>query len=114
MLGFALTPNIAFACSAKVEKACCKKEKSTKKETETESKNCCKKAKQQSNDEEDCDGKCGDKSCHCPTIDSSFILPLFFQINNDFYFSNKNQKISYVKTYLSSGFHNIWSPPNIS
>ena len=110
IIGFALTPNLASACSAKAEKVCCKKEKTKK----IDSKNCCKKAKQQSNDKEVCDGKCGDKSCHCPTIDSSFIIPLFFQINNDFYFSNENQKLSYVKTYVSSGFYNIWSPPNIN
>jgi hypothetical protein len=121
-LGIFLTPTQSYACgthSAKAEKSCeespcCKKEKSNK----TEKKDCCKKSKSQTKQSEkkkDCEGKCGENSCHCPTFNFAFTLPFVAELtNNNFEIFGKKQKFYDKKAHLSSGFVSIWTPPNIS
>lgn len=110
ILGFFLTPSMTFACGSKTEKSCCEKKISKKSDT----KDCCKKNKQEPNDKDDCGGKCGSKSCHCPAFHFSIITSFSQEnSNNTFSLSEEKQKISYLETYLSSGFYSIWTPPNI-
>lgn len=109
LLGFFLTPTASYACSQKsndTEMPCCKDDNS-----ETEKKGCCQK-NDTDNESNDCDGKCGNSSCHCPTSAISFIVPDC---------TGFSQRISHITkptnyygvTYTSSGFYSIWTPPNI-
>lgn len=110
IFGFALTPSVTFACGSKTEKSCCKKENSKKSET----KDCCKKDNQHSNDKDDCGRECGDNSCHCPAFYFSLTTSLFQESANiNFDFLDEKQNFFHIETYLPSGFHSIWTPPNI-
>jgi hypothetical protein len=110
VFGFALTPNITFACGTKSEKSCCKKNTSKKQSK----KDCCKKSKNHSNEKDDCGGKCGNKSCQCPAPNLALTIPTFFEISNKNYdFSDEKQKFHHFQIFLSSGFYSIWTPPNI-
>ena len=116
MLGSMLAPGTALACGFKVDKPCCKKETPKQHSTEKPDTNdCCKKSQHHSEDKDDCGGKCGDNSCHCQSLNSSFVLPLFFEIGNDNLDPlSEVQKFSHVGTHLASGFCSIWTPPNRS
>lgn len=110
IFGFALTPNITFACGTNSEKSCCKKENAKK----SDKKDCCKKNKNHSNDKDDCGGKCGDKTCHCPAPNCGLSIPAIFEISkNNYDFSDDKQKFHHFQLYLSSGYYSIWTPPNI-
>ena len=105
VLGFSIMPNIVSACGSETEETCCKKENTS---------DCCKKDNSDSNEEDDCGGNCGDKSCYCPTIHFNFITSIFqININKIFAFFEEKQQLTPTETYISSGFYSIWSPPNI-
>ncbi len=112
ILGIVWIPSIAFACGSASEKSCCKKDKSVK-DLDKKIKDCCKKDKKHPNDKEDCGGKCGKTSCHCPLLHPSLLLPSIPEISyKNFVSLLEKQKFSYIKTYLSLGFYSIWIPPN--
>lgn len=110
-MGITLIPAVSIACSSKSHKSCCQKPLAK----ESIQKDCCKKnknAKKTSHD--DCNGKCGDSSCQCPSSNSNTTIPNLFQINGiHFKFSGEELNFSTVEAYLTSGFISIWLPPKI-
>lgn len=110
MLGFFL-PTSTYACGTKTEKACCKKEKTSK----TEKKDCCN-GKHSKDKDNSCGGKCGHSNCTSSTS-MNFSLISTFEIDftsTNFYFSSEKQKFYISKTFISSGFSSIWLIPKIS
>ena len=110
-LGIFSTPMLTYACgtkSTKTEKSCCKKTKSSKKD-------CCKKNKSHNDkDNNECDGKCNNSNCSCPTVHFAFALPFYAEIKAKTYFAeSKKTKLYYNENYLSDGYVSIWTPPNI-
>ena len=106
----ALLPSVAAACKVKVEKSCCKMEK-----TNSGEKDCCKKSDAHSKDKADCSGKYGEKSCLPSTFHFNGLTTIYQENNFELFNSAaQKQKFSCIKTDLSSGFYSIWSPPNIS
>ncbi|MFV8368370.1 hypothetical protein [Flavobacterium sp. LB2R40] len=111
VLGFFMTPSIAFACGAKIDKACCKKEYSSEKDK----KECCKKAQSsKEKSHEGCNGACKNITC-------SSILYLgltsfsYSDLNHQlFHFSTEKQNYYYSEIFISSDFRSIWLPPKIS
>jgi hypothetical protein len=113
-LGFFATPTLTYACgteTTKTEKSCCKKSKTEK----NSKKDCCKKSNSKSDKENnDCDGKCKNSNCCCPTTHFAFALPFYVEIKGKTYFTEgKKTKLYYNENYLSDGFTSIWTPPNI-
>ncbi|MGV9004330.1 hypothetical protein [Flavobacterium sp.] len=108
-LGFFLLPNLNYGCGAKVEKKCCKQETSSK----IENKECCN-GKDSNKKDKPCGGKCGHSNCTASSVSLSIISPDEFKINaSAFDFSTEKPKIYNSKTFISSGFTSVWSPPNI-
>ena len=112
MLGFFMTPSVAFACATKTEKACCKKESSSKKDQ----KDCCKKEKKSDESSHDgCKGACKDVSCGSSTIYLGLTSAFYTELSNQvFIFSTKKQNYYYSEIFISSHFRSIWLPPKIS
>ena len=113
-LGFFATPTLTYACgteTTKTEKSCCKKSKTEK----NSKKDFCKKSNSKSdNENNDCDGKCKNSNCSCPTTHFAFALPFYVEIKAKTYFTEgKKTKLYYNENYLSGGFTSIWTPPNI-
>ena len=110
MLGFFLTPTLIYACDKpveKTEKSCFKKETS-----QSDKKDCCKSHSQKDKNDDDCNGKCKNSTCHCPTAPLTLALPFVAEIKYHNFFLEKIT-IAYTITYISSGFHSIWQPPKI-
>jgi hypothetical protein len=112
LVGFLLMPIKTFACGSNSEKNSCKKEVSSKKNTES----CCKRDKNSENKSENgCAGKCGHSKCGCPAASNGFTL--IYEINfknNSFDFSTEKQKYTHLQTFISSGFYTLWLIPKIS
>lgn len=111
-LGFLASPSVTYACgSNQIENTntCCQKE------SKGEIKECCKKHKDsKEKNDNDCDGKCGNSSCHCVPIHITFHLPNKGKIELDSVFNEIEVVSSYYnESYISSGFYSIWTPPNI-
>jgi hypothetical protein len=101
IFGFTLIPNTNYACSTIAEQ-------STKEA-------CCKEKKHSTSEHKNCTGNCGNKTCHCPTLQLTFLKIVAQEIKNFvFDFQNLEQKTSYQEYYRCSGFHTIWQPPKIS
>lgn len=121
--GFFLMPAWSYACGTgtdKTEMSCCEQgqtdQSCCEQETVTGAEACC---SSQEPGEETCDsrcgGACGQGSCHCPIVHSSFALPVFsFELehNKSRYFLQK-VKFHEKEFYLSSGFYSVWLPPKI-
>ncbi len=111
MFGFFLTPTLTYACGKshpKTEKSCCDKKTSL-----TDKKDCCKnKSSYNQKDNDDCEGKCGHSSCHCPSVCFGFI-PSTSEFKYDLLVVAQNQFFLYSDPYISSAFHSIWQPPKI-
>ena len=131
MLGFFLMPTLSYACGKDHKKnaqshtaathsqttisigskanSCC-----DKKTSQTEKKDCCKnKHSQNNNDNDDCNGKCGNSSCHCPAVAFGFIL-YSSELKYNLAIVPQKQFFLYSDPYISSGYHSIWQPPKIS
>ena len=114
ILGSFAKPSMTYACgmsAAKTEKSCCKK-----KNAELNKKNdCCKNDKTSSHKNDDgCSGKCKNPSCKCPLVHFSYILTFFTEVKTKPFFAESERSKFYdKKTYISSGFYSIWTPPNI-
>ncbi len=112
MLGFFMTPSVAFACGTKTEKACCKKESSSKKEQ----KDCCKKEKKSNESSHDgCNGACKNISCSSSAFQLGLTSAFYTELNKQvFSFSTERQNYYYSEMFISSHFRSIWLPPKIS
>lgn len=110
-LGLFSSPTLSYACGTKTEKSCCKKETTSK----TVKKDCCngKNSKDQDNS---CGGKCGHSNCTSSTsMNFSLISTFEIDFNSiNFDFSSEKQKFYNTKTFISSGFSNVWLIPKIS
>ena len=108
---FFIMPVEVYACetsNVKVEKSCCKKNKSVKKIE----KDCCN--KKSINQEKNCRGKCGHSNCVSSTTNYSLVPSIYFELNTiNFVCQIERQKFYFLKNHISSGFYSIWSPPNI-
>mgnify|MGYP007002410068 FL=1 len=111
LIGFFLTPTDTYACGSKsenIENTCTKQSN-----TETEKKDCCDTEKGQCGKHgKDCDGKCGNPACHCPTNCTNFTITFFDGFSGITIIVNK-PNFYYQDTYYSSGFLSIWQPPKI-
>lgn len=112
VFGFFMTPSIAFACKTKSEKACCKKEVSSK----TGKADCCNKEKAAKNkNHEGCNGACKDISCSNSTVYLGLTSLFYTDLNNKILrFSSEKQNYYYSEIFISSDFRSIWLPPKIS
>lgn len=111
MLGSYLTPTLSYACekaTETIEISCCKKENA-----QADTKDCCKQSSSsKGTSDDDCSGKCGNASCHCPGAKITIALPFIFGQKSTPTFVEK-QSIHYTETYVSSLFRSIWQPPKI-
>jgi hypothetical protein len=113
LVGFIVNPTEVYACgtkSVKIEKSCCKEKLSNKKE----SKSCCD-SKSTDNEDNSCNGKCGNSNCTTSaSVGSSiFVYNEIEFTNTNFDFSIKKSKIHYSENLLSDGFTSIWLIPKI-
>lgn len=106
-----MTPTDTYACgsaSEKIENTCNKPSDSN-----TKKKDCCDKENGQcTKDGKNCDGKCGNSACHCPSNSISFTIPFFAQLTKVKVIPSKSN-FYYQEIYYSSGFLSIWLPPKI-
>lgn len=106
MLGFLLTPEISYACDSK---------KSSNKEVSSKERNCCA-DHDKSKNSQDCNGKCGDKSCGCASgcIAGATVLQSidFPTVTIPAYYFKAN--FHYPQNLISSGFNSLWLIPKIS
>lgn len=111
LIGFFLTPVQSYACgteSEKIETSCDKQS-----DSDVGKENCCDTEKVLCGAHgKDCDGKCGDSNCHCPSSSISFTIPFFAQLSQTKIIVSK-PKFYYQEAYYSSGFLSIWLPPKI-
>jgi hypothetical protein len=106
IMGVSSLPFKPMACGSRTEKSCCTKK--------SEMKECCKKSKKKSEENHKCGGKCKDKSCNCPVSSLSFTLPITIEIHKKNWGTTiEKQKFNPLTLFPSSGFSNIWTPPNI-
>ncbi|MBK6611133.1 MAG: hypothetical protein IPI59_00175 [Sphingobacteriales bacterium] len=111
LIGFCLTPSETYACGSKSENT--ENTYSKKSDTEKENKAFCDTEKGQCNNHgKDCDGKCGNPNCHCPTYYANFTVPFFVQFSGIKLNPNK-PNFYYQESFYSSGFISIWLPPKI-
>lgn len=100
-------PGTSFACGTsnpKSEHSCCKNENSDKK-------NCCGDS-QKDDENKECNGECGNSSCHCPTILLNFISPPSTQYLV-VYSQSVDEKFYYQEGHYPSSPCSIWLPPKI-
>ncbi len=112
VIGFFLTPEQSYACGTKSNKI----ETSSTKQPDSgiEKKDCCDKEKGQcGKNGKDCDGKCGNPACHCPTNCINFTIPFFAQYSPIKVMLSK-PIFYYQETCYSPGLLSIWLPPKIS
>lgn len=112
LTGFFLTPAQSYACGTESDKT----ETSCNKQADAEADNnetCNNETEHCGKHGNDCDGKCGNPSCHCPTNGINFTVPFFVQLSQvKVIFIKPN--FYYQETHYSSGFRSIWLPPKIS
>lgn len=107
-LGFFLSPTFSYSCGIKTEKSSCKKAISTS----TKAKDCCN-GKHLKDKKNNCGGKCGHSNCTTSTVNFSLLSSNDYNFNSNFNFYSKKVKFITTKTFISSGFTSLWSPPNI-
>jgi hypothetical protein len=105
-------PTSVFAhidLSHQSEKSCCSNN------PEQSKSDCCKNHKSKDKEEKDCDGTCGNLTCHCP---STTVLPVFYsatseKINTIVIAVFKNHW-DYAKQQPKPVYFQIWSPPKLA
>ncbi|MCM4154390.1 hypothetical protein [Gramella sp. AN32] len=111
-LGIFLVPTSVLAhidLSHKSEKNCCSGN------VEHAQDDCCKNHKTPDNEENDCNGTCGNLACHCP---STINLPVNYSTTSEetiagvisFY----NDHWNYTKQQPKPFYFQIWTPPKLS
>src|SRR5690606_23860396 len=112
LLGFFLTPTLTYAYSkshTQTEKSCC-----DKKTSQTDKNDCCKnKSSHNQKDNDDCGGKCGHSSCHCPTVSFSFI-PSTSELKYHVVSASQQPYSLYSVPHISRGSHCNLPPPKIT
>ncbi|MBS4042017.1 MAG: hypothetical protein KGZ81_15625 [Flavobacteriales bacterium] len=111
LIGFFLTPTDIYACGSKSENI----ENNCSKQTDTKAvkKGCCDTEKGRcSKHGKDCDGKCGNPNCHCPSNHTNFTIPFLVKFSGIKLIPNK-PNFYYQDSFYSSGFLSIWLPPKI-
>ena len=110
-LGIFLMPTSVFAhidFSHQSEKSCCSNI------TEHSSSDCCKNHKNQDTKTKDCDGTCGNLSCHCPSTTS---LPINYSAvseeTNTVVIVAFKSLWNYAKQQPKPIYFQIWSPPKL-
>ena len=109
LIGFILTPTDANACGSKsenIENTCAKQS-----DSKMQKKDCCEKGSCGKNGK-DCDGKCDNPACHCPTNFTTFTIPFITQLTQIKVTLTK-PSFYYQETNYSSRFLSIWLPPKI-
>ena len=114
LFGSFLLPKQAFACKKKTEKtenitpekSCCKK---FLKENPQTKKSCCPK----NSSIDVCNGECNDCACDNTCSNVAFMLPFNIELAIMPAFIVPNNYFE-TKSYLSTGFLSVWTPPNIS
>jgi hypothetical protein len=91
------------------EKSCCSNH------AEPSHSECCKNHKSKDSEKKDCDGTCGNLSCHCP---STTTLPINYPLVSDetetaVIVAFKNLW-NYTKQQPRPVYFQIWSPPKLS
>ena len=110
LLGFLMTPSVAFACGTKMETSCC-----DKKASKTSQKDCCKKEKKSNESSHDgCNGACKSISCGSSVMHLGLTAVFNAELNKQiFVFSAEKQNYYYSEIFISSHFRSIWLPPKI-
>lgn len=111
-LGIFIVPTSVFAhidLSYESEKSCCS-------DNPEQSKNdCCKNHKSKDKEEKDCNGTCGNLSCHCP---STTVLPVNYpatsEKTNPIITATIKNLWNYAKQQSKVVYFQIWSPPKLS
>ena len=111
LIGFLLTPTDTYACGAKSEQT---ENTGTKQSnTEKDNKDCCNTDKEHCDKHgKNCNGKCGNPDCNCPTSCTNFTIPFFAQLSQAKIILSK-PKFHYQEAFYSSGFTSIWLLPKI-
>lgn len=111
LIGIIQTPTDTYACGSKSNETELSNIKSDK--ASLQKNDCCGNEKGQCGKHgKDCDGKCGNPDCHCPTNCTNFTIPFFAQISQVKLILSK-PNFYYQETYYSSVFLSIWLPPKI-
>lgn len=111
VFGFFMMPSTVLACGTKTEKACCKKESSSK----SDKLDCCKKTKDSTKNHDGCHGACKNVSCSSFTAHLGLASFVYSDLNNkNFGFSSEKQNYYYSEIFITSDFRSIWLPPKIS
>jgi len=112
-LGLLLSPTLSFACG--------KKGADQHKETSAKdcSKDCCKEKKHSlpcGENDKDCDGKCGQASCHCPSFSgNAFMLAPAIQYKHEsIEYPDEKPTFVYTETFFKSVIDSLRLPPKIS
>ncbi len=124
LFGALFTPKQAFACKktneSSIEKDCCKKSlKENLKENATtnlttEKKSCCEKSIESIKNlkKSACQGECGDCSCDNTCSNVALMLPFALELEERIAFITPSNYFD-TKSYISTGFISVWTPPNI-
>ncbi|TGD57046.1 hypothetical protein [Flavobacterium humi] len=111
LLAVFLLPGVSYACGAKIEKSCCKKEQ----KATPQKKDCCKKSKESGQGQKGCEGKCGQSNCTTSTMQYSVLSFNDIEIKGNFFGFVTEKKVFYHhEATLSSGFHSLWLLPKIA
>lgn len=106
LFGLFMAPATTYACGKGASHAC-------EKERKVDNDSCCGK---KAPDGQPCKGKCGNKSCGCPTAAgaaASLVTDTDFEIPFKKIFLQENG-FSYAAPSVSGGFFTIWLIPKIS
>lgn len=112
LFGLLMIPTNTYACESKSENIenTCSKQTDTKKTKEK----CCDTKKEHSDKHgRECNGKCDNPACQCPSTCTSCIIPLFYDFLRVQSIVSK-PNYHYQDTYYLSDFIAIWQPPKIS
>lgn len=106
-LCFLLAPMFKYAGANNLVVSCCNTN------LKSDKKDCCQNDKD-SKETSGCNGKC--KSAGCSTSVASINIILLntadYSVVN-FFRTSKKVTFAFNETHISSGFHSIWTPPNI-
>lgn len=113
LIGIILTPSDSYACSGQSNERELILDANNKGDINKNA--CCNEGKGQCiRHGKDCDGKCANSSCHCPTNYPIFIVPFFTQMYHVKKIIFKKPNYYYQESYYSSAFRSIWLPPKIA
>lgn len=107
--GFILKPSDIYACNFQSEEIEITRNLSGK--TSLPKNDCCEN-EPCGKSEKDCDGKCKNSACQCPTNCINCIVSLVAQISYGKVVLS-NSIFYYKETFYSSKFFSVWLPPKI-